>query len=191
MKSIVLVTLLAIAVIAVVGCGHSPTAQTAATSAGSATTQAKASSTTAAAANAASRENPVALGMEAQVGDWTIKVMSANPNANTAVQGAIGYQDPAAGNQYVLVNLEATYNGDNSNSFITGLIYQIVGTKGNTFPPAEIGIDSSIEDTNEVYKGASLSGPLVFEVPSDQVDSAVLEMASTFSFDDSAYFALK
>ena len=181
MNRIVLVTLLTVAVIAVVGCGGSSTTQTTATSAGSATTQ----------ASATSRENPAPLGTEAQVGDWTVKVVSANLNANTAVKGAIGYQDPAPGDQYVLVNLEATYNGDKTDSFLVGLTYQIVGSKGNTFPPAEIGIDKSIEDTNEVYKGATVSGALVFEVPSDQIDGAVLDMLPTISLNDSTYFALR
>jgi hypothetical protein len=158
------------------------------TTAGPATTP----TSTAKSGEVGTKGNPVPLGKDAAVANWKIKVTSVALNADAAVKNAPGYQPPDAGSQYVVVNLDATYTGDQPDSFGNGLGYQIVGNKGDNFDSADIGLDKSIDSSDAVSKGESVSGPLVFEVSSDQVDGAILWLApSSAQAESGTFFALK
>jgi hypothetical protein len=136
--------------------------------------------------------NPVPRGTGATVGNWKIKVTSTNLNADAAVKNAPGYQPPDPGTQYMVVNLQATYTGEQPDSFGNGVGARIVGSKGDTFDPADIGLDKSIDNSDAVGKGGSVSGPLVFEVSSTEIDGATLWMAPSSALEETGtYFALK
>ena len=57
------------------------------------------------------RENPIPLGQEAQVGDWKITVTGATLDASGRATDAT-YEPLEAGSQVVLVDLTATYIGE-------------------------------------------------------------------------------
>lgn len=62
---------------------------------------------------AGSRENPAAPGDTVTVGDWEIVVNSFNRDATEQVMGTNQFNDPPpAGSQWALVDLTATYVGD-------------------------------------------------------------------------------
>jgi hypothetical protein len=139
------------------------------------------------------REKPLPLGQEAQIGDWKVKVVSANLNATSQITSDDWSDPPQAGNQYVLVDLEATYTGSESASFWADMSYNFVGSGGNTFGAPE-GFASSphpISDAGEAFAGASITGDVLFEVASDQVAGGVL-MIEEFTFEGArVFFAVK
>jgi hypothetical protein len=203
--SSVLFSLLVGAVLLVAACAGSSPATTAASAStstvGSAmstastitTTTSRATTTSAVKSGKVGTEgNPVPIGTEAAVGNWKVKVTSADFNADAKVKNAPAYQPPDPGSQYVLINLEATYEGAQPDSLANGLAYQIAGGNGDRFNSVDIGLDNSIENTNALEKGASVSGPLVFAVPSDQIDAATFWMAPGSAVQqEGIFFALK
>jgi hypothetical protein len=97
---------------------------------------------------------------------------------------------------YVLANVTTTYNGDEA-SDKTGVHFQAVGASSNTV--LEPGGSSypvppdPYQQLTEVFKGGSLTGNIVFEVPTADVDSLVLIGHALLSFDDEdrAFFATR
>lgn len=158
------------------------------TVAGSATTP----TSTAQGGEVGTKGNPVPVGTAWAVGNWKIKVTSTDLSADAAVKNAPGYQPPDPGTQYVVVNLQATFSGEQPDSFGNGVGVRIVGGKGDTFDPADIGLDKSIGNSDAVGKGGSVSGPLVFEVSSSEIGGASLWMAPSSALEETGtYFALK
>ena len=140
---------------------------------------------------ASSRENAVPPGQGATVGDWTVTVISVTPDATAKLLENDGYSDPPqVGNQYVLASVEATYNGTESGDFSLDIGYKFVGSKGNTFgsPEGYVVSPNPIWDAGEAFPGASVSGDLLFEVPTDQVSGGTLMFEEAFSFDDNRVF---
>jgi hypothetical protein len=141
---------------------------------------------------AGSKTNPIPLRTQAAVGDWKITVTSVELDADATLESAPGYQAPDSGNRYVLVNLDATYSGAYPDSFGNALGYQIVGSTGDTFDSAELGLSKAIENSDAITKGATVSGPLVFAVRSDVVDGATLWIAPASPGQETgSFFALK
>ena len=159
----------------------------------SSTTQPSSATTVAAGNVGTSREDPVPLGQEAQVGDWKVKVVEATSNANEVVASANEFNDPPqAGNQYVLVKVQATRTGEEPVAFWVDTYYSFVGSGGNTFDTAFEAVPDGITDTGEAFKDASITGSLVFEVPSAQVAGGLLMMEEAFSIDNSrTFFAIQ
>ena len=196
------------AVLILGGCGSSSPATTGASASTSVTeapliTASTASTSTTAAAGTTptskattgkvgTQENPVPLGKEGTVGNWKIEITSADLDADAAVKSAPGYQPPDSSSQYVLVKLDATYTGEAPDSFANGLGVQIVASNGDTFDSVDLGLDNSIQNSSALVKDASASGTLVFAVPSDQIDGAMLWLApSSFQEEKGTFFALK
>lgn len=95
--------------------------------------------------------------------------------------------------QYVLVEVAGTYVGEGSSSLWWDMMYDYVGSKGNTFGEAIVVAPDDLANKGEAFWGATVSGNLVFEVASNQVQGGVLLMEE-FSFDSGetkAFFALK
>ncbi len=145
---------------------------------------------------AGTRENPLPLGTTAKVGDWEITVASVNLLANDAVAQANQFNSPpVAGSQYVMAALTAKYVGADSGTFWTDMSAKFIGSAGNTFDQGGSSyavVPTPITDTGETFPGASVSGNLVFEVPSDQVEGGALILEESISFDDTrTFFAVK
>ena len=67
-----------------------------------------------------------------------------------------------------------------------------MGSKGDTFDTADLGLDKAIDGTDAVPNGGTVSGPLVFEVMSNQIDGATLWVApSSAAQETGVFFALK
>jgi hypothetical protein len=164
------------------------------TTASAGTTAASSTTPTSAAAGGevGTQGNPIPLGTEAVIGNWKVKVVSTDFNADAAVKDAPAYQAPDPGSQYVLVTLDAAYTGETPDSFGNGVGYQIVGKNGDTFNSVDLALDNSIENSNALVKDGSVSGSLVFAVPSDQTDGVTLWMAPSSAQEQTGtYFALK
>lgn len=135
------------------------------------------------------RENPIPLGEEAQVGPWKVTVVGATLDATALVLDHNEFNEaPAAGEQYVLIEIEATRTAEEAAAFWVDMSYVFVGAGGNTFEAAFADVPDAISDMGEAYKGASVTGNLVFQVPSEQVAGGTLRLEESFSFEDSEVF---
>lgn len=142
------------------------------------------------------RENPLPLGTTAKVGDWEVTVAKVTLNANEVVAKANEFNKPPVdGSQYVLVGLSGKYVGEKSGTFWVDMMEKFLGGAGNTFdsggetfavPP------DPMSDAGETFPGASVSGNIIFEVPTDQIEGAALIVEQTFNLDDTrTFFAVK
>jgi hypothetical protein len=145
------------------------------------------------------RDNPVPLGQPADVGEgWTAVVNSVNLKANEAVAAANPInRPPVEGSVYVVANVTVTYNGDAA-SDKTGVRFQALGAASNTVMDSggssyAVAPDPSCIGVTEVFKGGSLTGNVVFEVPTADIDSVVMIGHALMSFndDDRAFFATR
>jgi len=135
------------------------------------------------------RQNPLAVGTTARVGDWEVKVTEVNLSADAAIAAENQFNDPPAdGSVYILVGLEASYAGEESGTFWVDMMYSYYGSGGNTFDSAMAVEPNSISDAGETFPGASVTGNLVFEVPIDQVSGGALILEESFSFDETRVF---
>ena len=158
------------------------------------TTTTAAPTTTTKPAPDGSRENPIPVGTSAKVGDWEVTVTDVSFDAWAALQEANQFNDPPAdGSQYVMVTIEATYNGEESGTFWVDVSMAFLGAGGNTFDSASAVTPNPLLDAGEAFAGATVSGMEAYEVPSDQISGGRLIIEPTFSFDkeDRIFFAIE
>ncbi len=140
---------------------------------------------------AGSRNNPIALGKSVEVNDWKIQVESVNKDALKAVLASDQYTSkPSAKERYVLLNLKATYLGDESGEPSSDLRFKIVGSKGNTFAQSCGYSSDSFDNNGETFSGASVTGTLCFTVDANQISGATISVQSDYSGDDRKFISM-
>lgn len=155
----------------------------------SSTTTAAPAASAGGSAELGTRENPIPLGEEAQVGSWKVRVVGSTLDATQEVLGYNQFnEEPEPGKQYVLIEVEATRTGEDAAAFWVDMHYVFVGSGGNTFDAAPVSVPDSLSDTGEAYPGASIAGNLVFQVASDQVAGGALRLEEAFSFEETETF---
>jgi len=142
----------------------------------------KAPTTSASAAGAvdvavgASRDKPAPIGSAITGGDWTVTINSVT----TANADSLG-QAPKAGSVLLVVNMTATYNGNESKGatawasvgFVTAEGTTIDSLGGSTFfVPAD-----QFDSLTTLYEGASVKGNKMIEVPADSWQNGVLAVS--------------
>ncbi len=129
------------------------------------------------------RDNPAPLGSAITGGDWTVTINSVK----TASKDSMG-QSPASGSTLLVVNMTATYNGDDAQGqtpwatveFVTADGTTIDSTSGSTMFIA----DNEFDSLSKVYGGASVTGDQILEVPADGWKKGVLAVAPDLMSDD-------
>ncbi|HEX9644987.1 MAG TPA: hypothetical protein VGC11_13430 [Acidimicrobiia bacterium] len=151
--------------------------------------------TASAGSDVGTRENPVASGTPAQVGeDWIVTVVSATPDATAAILAENQFNDPPAeGDQFFLVSLEAVYVGDTSGTFWLETTLKALGISNVAYEfDAICGvIPNAMSDVGETFPGGTAAGTECWAVQSDDAASLLLiiEPAFSFSDDDRVFFA--
>lgn len=142
------------------------------------------------------RENPLELGTTIEMGDWTVTVTDVTLDATDTVLAENQFNEsPVDGRQFVMFNVDATYEGDDSGTAWVDLSWAVVGADGNTFGTSTDDycgvIPDSLQDTGETFPGGEVSGNVCVSVESDQIDGATIRVDDSFSMEDSrAFFAL-
>ena len=138
-----------------------------------------------------SRNNPIALGKSVEVNDWKVQVESVNKDAVKVVLASDPYSSkPSAKERYVLLNLKATYLGDDSGEPSSDLRFKIVGSKGNTFAQSCGYSSDSFDNNGETFSGASVTGTLCFTVDANQISGATISVQSDYSGDDRKFLSV-
>jgi hypothetical protein len=142
-----------------------------------------------------SRGNPYPVGETVTVGDWEMVVTGLTEDAIDAVHGENPFNDePAEGRQFLMVELEATYTGENSDSLVSSAEFNVVGPTAvaYTFEDSCGIIPDELDVWADVFPGGTVSGNLCWSVRTEDVDELVLYSQESFDFDDEvAFFALR
>ena len=144
----------------------------------------------------ATKDNPAPIGTEITAAEnFPIKVTGANLNADAEMAKIERFAKPGPGKQYVIVDITAT-NGTGRPTMIgTHLKLQLLGASGVAIersyyprPPNEL-------DTGaQMQPGVTISGRLIYEVPTTELDSVVLLAEPQFTLDeneDQRFLAIK
>ena len=191
-KRIVLILLALVLSFSFAGCGSSDKADEKTTD-GDATSATSEQSESAVEAEAGTRENPLPLGTLAEVGPWEVTVTEVNTDANDLIAATDKSNGPpVSGSQFVLVGVSATYLGGATGGFSTDMQYMFYGSKDLTFRNGgwtDTIAPDPIENAAVVQTGESVSGNLVFEVRSDQVEGGTVMIERTTD-DIRSFFAI-
>lgn len=133
------------------------------------------------------RANPAPIGSAITGGNWTVTVNSVK----TAKQDKYG-RAPDAGQILLVINLTATYNGDDEQGDSAWARVKFVAADGTTIDStdglfiAENGFDS----LKTVYSGASVTGDEMLAVPENGWQKGVLAV-SPGAFKDDTFIAVR
>lgn len=139
------------------------------------------------------RGNPYALGSTVSSDDWDVTINSVTLDATDAVMAENPYNDePGDGNAYALVNITATYTGDESGMPALGTTIDYVTADGVTVDAWDsiVLTPDAFDSTTELYTDASVSGNIAFAVPAATADQGVLAVQASM-FGDAVFVAVK
>jgi hypothetical protein len=128
-------------------------------------------------ATGATRGNPVLRGTVVPfAGGWNVQILSVTPNATSLVLAENQFNDaPAAGHQFFLARVSATYAGEAQARFDGSFRLRVVGDSGvvlTTFSNSCGVIPDDLPDP-EVFPGGTIVGNLCWEVPTTDVAGLV------------------
>ena len=141
-----------------------------------------------------SRSNPVPLGQQAGLYDsWAMSVVSYSPDATAAVLAENMFNDPpAAGKQFAIVRVRATYTGASSDSFGGSFRLRAVGSSNvshSTFANYCGVIPDEISSAT-LFPGGTIEGNVCFEVTAADASSLMLYDDGSFRSIDRRWFSL-
>ena len=170
-----------------------PVTVTVSATAGSGQATASSESAAPSVGGAGTRTDPIPAGTAATVGDWTITLEPTVTNAADAVAAANQFNKPAPdGKQFVMVKVNATYNGAGSKLAAADLQISFVGSGGNTFgsdPDDYCGvIPEPLINTGEVFTAATASGNECALVTTDQIPGGSWSVKAGFG-SEAIFFA--
>lgn len=140
------------------------------------------------------RQNPVPIGTEVEVGpNWTMAVLEINPDAWDVVKAANMFNEPPAeGRNYVMARVRVSYVGDESGTPWVDLRFRYLGSNGVTYGE---GMDDfcgvlpeAVNDIGELFPGASAEGNVCWSVPADGIQGGSIIVEEVFSFEDTRVF---
>ena len=130
-------------------------------------------------ADEGTRANPYPLGTELSSSDWTVTVNSVDLDADAAVAAENQFNEgPAEGHTYILVNVTATYAGEDPDGASPWVSVSYVSPAGNTFSASDRSVvtPESFDSLATLYEGASETGNIALHVPSEDVEDGVLSV---------------
>ncbi len=150
------------------------------------TTTAPTTTTTSRPAPAGTRESPIPLGEWASIGEWSVRVVSVNPDGTQAVFDENSFNEPPTeGYVFFLARLEATYTGNETGQPMA-LSSKAVGPSNVAYEGmnAYCGvIPDDIDYAGEVFPGGTISGNVCWQVAESDLSGLVLIVEDAFSFD--------
>lgn len=125
----------------------------------------------------ATRDNPYPVGSTVSSDDWSVTVNEVVLDATDEVMSANEFNEPPAdGHQYLMVNITATYEGDDPDGDMPWVSVDYVTASGNTITSADAMVvePEPFDSLETLYSGASASGNIALQVPSDTAAEGVL-----------------
>lgn len=141
-----------------------------------------------------SRSHPYPLHHFASIPDshgWKLRVNKAIPNATAAVLAENQFNDPpAAGRQFFMINITASYTGTGSSQTLGALTLDALGRTNVAYDSSDsCGVTpNEFDEFKTVFRGGSLSGNLCFSVKRTDVASLLLLVEPGLSFSNAQDF---
>lgn len=138
-----------------------------------------------------SRGNPQPMGETVTVGDWEISVTEVAEDATDVVLAENQFNDPPAdGRQFVMIGIEATYIGTESDTLGFSVSINTVGPLAVSYTGEDTCgvIPGELESFAEVFPGGQISGNLCWSIRTDEVADLVMYLQEALSFDESVVF---
>lgn len=153
------------------------------------TTQTTSTTTSVSGGPLGAQGRPVLLGNEAQVGHWKAKVANVTLDATELVANQSEFNEPpAVGSCYVMVGIEATRTGGGAAAFWADTYCAFVGSGGGLYEAAFGDLPEAMVETADVEPGRSVSGNVIFAVPSDQVAGGMVVLRDAFESESGGVF---
>ena len=127
-----------------------------------------------------SRDNPLPVGSSVESKEWSYKINSVELNGTDAVLAANTFNDaPSDGQQYMLINVTATYNGNDPEGATPFGSVAYVSADGNTFASHDTlaVAPDAFDQMTTLYEGASTTGNIAIAVPSEGIENGVLAVS--------------
>jgi len=144
-------------------------------------------------ADEGTRDNPYSIGTTISSDDWEMTVTDVTLDATDEVLAENEFNEqPDAGNQYMLVDVDITYTGEEPDGEMPMATIEYVTAGGNTFD----GLDDMVVAPNELdsletlYNGATTSGSIAIQIPTEDADAGVLAISPDM-FADKVYVSVK
>lgn len=127
------------------------------------------------------------MGDSIDIGEYAVSVTSVNLEAAAEIEAANPFNESANG-QYVLVELEVTYNGNEEGDPWIDLVIELMGSDARIYSSSTTDaiVENSAFDLPTLTTGGSGSFQVVFDVPAEAVTDAKVRVTETLSFTDDA-----
>lgn len=125
------------------------------------------------------------VGQSAEVGDYTVTVAAVTLDGTEAVAAANEFNEPAT-NQYVLVDLDAVYNGAEEGDPWLDLMTVFAGSDARQYDESSCEAITAREgfDLPTLTAGGSAEWQVCLDVPPAAMEGGTVFVEPTFSFDD-------
>jgi len=142
---------------------------------------------------AGTRSHPHPLGTTVSNDEWSVTINSVQLDATEAVLAAnVINAAPAEGEQYILVNVTATYTGAETGMPAVDLSFAYVTADGVTvhsYDTVAVAPDA-FDSMAELYTDASITGNIALAAPSDTAGEGTIVVTPGI-FGDDVFFAAK
>lgn len=144
-----------------------------------------------------SKANPAPIGTPiSPAKDWTVTVVSAEVDATPRLFGVNQFNKPDPGTQYVAVTVNVLNGSKRPNSIGSNVKLGLLGTSGVKIDTsfAVVNDHAELKTHAQLQPGASLTGELVFEVPTGDIAATMLLAEPTMTLDevkDQRYLAIQ
>jgi hypothetical protein len=145
------------------------------------TTTDEETTTTVASGKGSTREDPLAIGEAAEVGDYTVTLTQFIPDA-TMMMTADGFNDPPSNGLYGVVNLAVTYTGDTEGDPSFELTVTLSGSDAVQyvdFDCAALPPDPGLFDAPTLESGGMAGGNVCLDYPAAALPGTVFFIEST------------
>ncbi|TGD30811.1 hypothetical protein EB835_11400 [Brevibacterium sp. S22] len=139
------------------------------------------------------RENPYAIGTKISTDDWDMTITDVTLDATDEVLAENEFNEaPDSGNQYMLIDVELTYKGDEPGGEMPMSTVEYVTSGGNTFDGLDdmVVAPNALDEMENLYNGASASGSVAIQIPTEDAESGVLAVSPDM-FADKVFVAVK
>lgn len=127
-----------------------------------------------------SRENPFSIGTTISSDAWDMTITDVTLDATDEVLAENEFnEDPESGNQYMTVDVELTYTGDEPDGEMPMVTVEYVSAGGNTFDGLDdmVVAPNALDTMENLYSGATTSGSIALQIPTDDADAGVLAVS--------------